>query len=356
MTSNNKRYDFRQELESLGPIVERAKATLTEEQRISIQTACKNHRFANRVQFTPFCKEDQHVMTMGQLADLGLNDPGIQRIDARAIEKLLWGPYGMISHKLHTCISKDGIGKIGERPVIVYYQQDADSAPETPANASGRHRNLAWQILLDAANVDHDLAMEQPMWVDKTIAQNKSEYTMMMVLANGQQSRRQPAIELKSFALTKKNVKVATLSELIATRLAATQAQFGDVMATAVTMALPAGSCDHSYAWDRIKSSWTKATRLTPEHKKALLSIFKEDGDKTKALVTQIADSFSDLLEEETERNSAKALNTRVVERLCDEICAFAGLPAATWPTDAETARKRLEDLNTRQVSLKVFT
>ena len=81
-TVNGKRYDFRTQT-ALNALIERARAEITEEQRITIQSACRNHRFCNRVQFTPFCKEDQHVMTMGQLSDLGVNDPGIQRIDLR---------------------------------------------------------------------------------------------------------------------------------------------------------------------------------------------------------------------------------------------------------------------------------
>jgi len=72
--TNAKRYDFRTELDKLNAIVDRASASITEAQRVTIQSACKNHRFCNRVQFTPFCKEDQHVMTMGQLSDLGVND------------------------------------------------------------------------------------------------------------------------------------------------------------------------------------------------------------------------------------------------------------------------------------------
>ncbi len=352
---NAQRYDFRNQLDILGNIVERAKSTISEEQRISLQAACKNHRFANRVQFTPYCKEAQHVMSMGELADLGFNDPGIQRIDPKAIERLLWGPYGMISHREHTEMGKDCVGKIGERPVVVYFQTDVDSAPERPANASGRHRNYAWQILLDAAGVDFELAMEQPMWVDKTIAANNSEYSMMMVLANGQQSRKQPALELKSYALTKKNVSITTIRELIATRLAARQTQMADVIATGVAMSLAPNACDSSYAWDRVKSSWTKAVRLSGDHKKALITMFKEDGDQTKNLISELADSIVEIIEEESERSSAKSLNTRVVERLTDVICGTTGLPKGTWPTDAETARKRLEHLTTQQSELKAY-
>lgn len=279
----------------------------------------------------------------------------MQRIDPKAIERLLWGPYGMIAHRSHKNIAKDAVGKIGERPVIVYFNRDPHSEPEQPANASGRHRNFAWQILLDAAGVDFALAMEQPMWVDKTIARNNSEYTMMMVLANGQQSRKQPAIELKSYGLTQKNVNVSTVGELIATRLVATQTQMGDVMATGVTMTLQPGACDASYVWDRVKSSWTKAVRLSPDHKKLLIALFKEDGDKIKSMINDLAEAVVDVINEESERSSAKTLNTRVTERLTDVICSAHGLPKGIWETDAETARKKLENLTDQQSQLKSF-
>jgi len=354
--TNAKRYDFRTEQEKLGAIVDRAKASMTEAQRVTIQSACKNHRFCNRVQFTPFCKEEQHVMTMGQLADLGFNDPGMQRIDPKAIERLLFGEYGMISHKKNTDEAKDAVGKIGERPLIVYFLMDNDSAPEHPANASGRHRNFAWQILGTAAGVSWDLLMEQPMWVDKTIARNKSEYTMMMTLANGQQSRKQPALELKSYALTKKMVSIEDLGQLVATRINATQGQQADVISTGVCMSLPASyTGDNSYVWDRVKSSWTKATRLSPSHKSTMVEAFKLDGDKIKSLILALGDQVSDVIDEEAERTSAKPLNARIVEKLTDFVCDYFGLERGQWPTDAEAARKKLENLTARQSQLTSF-
>ena len=110
-TTNGTRYDFRTQNTTLGAIVERARAEITEEQRITIQSACRNHRFCYRVQFTPFARDDQHVMTLGQLADLGINDPGVQRIDPKAIERLLLGDYGMIRHKKNSDLAKDDCGQ-----------------------------------------------------------------------------------------------------------------------------------------------------------------------------------------------------------------------------------------------------
>ena len=355
-TVNGKRYDFRTE-QSLDALFERAKAEITEEQRITIQSACRNHRLCYRVQFTPFSRDDQHVMNMAQLSELGVNDPGVQRIDPTAIERLLFGEYGMLRHKKNSDIAKDAVGKIAERPLIVYFQQDDDSAPERPANASGRHRNFAWQIVASAAGVDWELVMEQPMWVDKTIARNKSEFTMMMTLANGQQSRKQPAVELKSYELTKKMVNIDDLSNLVATRINATQGQFADVIATGSSMALPESyTGDQSYIWDRVKSSWTKATRISPTHKKTLVEAFKTDGDTIKALIQSIGQQTPDIIDEESERTSAKTLNNRVVEKVTDLICDHFSLERGVWPTDAEISRKKLENLKVQQEHLTSFT
>lgn len=352
-TTNGTRYDFRTQSAMLGALVERAKAEITEEQRITIQSACRNHRFCYRVQFAPFSREDQHVMTLGQLADLGFNDPGVQRIDPKAIERLLFGDYGMIRHKKNSDLAKDAVGKIAERPLIVYFQQDDDSAPEKPANASGRHRNYAWQILAAAADVEWDLVMEQPMWVDKTIARNKSEFTMMMTLANGQQSRKQPAVELKSYDLTKKMVSIDDLSNLVATRINATQGQFADVIATGASMSLPNSyTGDASYIWDRVKSSWTKAVRVSPSHKKALVEAFKLDGDTIKGLMQSIGQQAPDIIDEESERTSSKALNTRVTEKIADLICDHFNVERGAWPTDAEVTRKKLENLKVQEQQL----
>jgi len=355
MTAQNARaYDFRNEIDRLGAIVERAKNTIREEQRITILNACRNGKFAYRVQFTPFCEDNVHQMTMQHLSDLGKNDPGIQRIDPKAIERLLFGDYGLIEHK--KIGNPDTIGKIGERPVIVYFQQDADAEPDRPANASGRHRNFAWQILGHVCGVSWADMMDQPMFVDKTIARNKDEYTMMMMLANGAHARRQPPIELKSYELTRRNVSISDVKSLIATRLASTQGQYGDVLAAGVCMCLESALEEQtSFIYDRVKSSWTKTQRCSPEHKKRLVESFKTDGDTIKVLCSAIGDQLTEVLEQESERDSAKPLRERVNERITDIICDHYALPKQSWLTDEEAARKALLNLEVRERHLKQY-
>lgn len=351
---NARRYDFRQEMDLLAPIVERARAALSEEQKISIQSACRNLRFANRVQFSPM-GDSQHVMTMQDLSDVGLNDPGIQGIDAKAIDRLLLGDYGMIEHK-RLNIGRDSIGKIGERPLIVYFQQDPDDEPSKPCNAAGRHRNYAWQILMLLCDVEWDLAMQQPMWVDKTIARNKDESTMLMTLANGSQSRKQPPAELKSYDLTRRNVRIDDLERLVSTRLAATQNQFGDVIATGATMTVANDYTDQAvYIYDRVKTSWTKASRLSPEHKKKMVDAFKTDSASIADLIQRLGDWVGTFIDEESERNSAKTIRERVNERTTDLICKFFSLTPGEWSNDKEAASKALANLSTKQRQLEAF-
>lgn len=355
MTAQNaQRYDFRRELDRLGPLVERAKSAIREEQRITIAAACRNRKFAYRVQFTPFCLAEQHVMTMQQLSDLGLNDPGLQRIDPKAIERLLFGDYGLIEHK--KLGRPDTIGKIGERPVIVYFQSDEDSEPEKPANASGRHRNFAWQILATACGVSWEDLMDQPMWVDKTIARDKDEYTMMMQLANGAQARKQPPLELKSYDLTRRGIAISNIGNLVATRLAAQQGQFGDVIAAGAVMSLDESREDQSsFIYDRVKSSWTKAQRLSPEHKKRLIETFKTDGDQIKALMADLGGKVGSVIDAESERTSAKPMRERINEGITDLICRFFGLPVGEWLTDEDVARKALLNLEVKERQLKQY-
>lgn len=355
MTAHNaRRYDFRQELELLGSLVERAKDAIRDEQRVVISAACRSGRFANRVQFTPFCQDQQHQMTMQQLSDLGLNDPGIQRIDPKAIERLLFGDYGLIDHK--RLGNPESIGKIGERPVIVYFQPDPDIEPERPANASGRHRTLAWQILGYVCGVTWEELMAQPMWVDKTIARDKDEYTMMMMLANGSQARKQPPIELKSYDLTRRNIRIEDINNLVATRLAATQGQYGDVIAAGACM-----STDQklegqiSFVYDRVKSSWTKVQRISKEHKQCLVQAFKTDGDAIKEVMIKIGSNLTLILDSEAARNSAKPIRERINERISDLICEFFELPVQVWLTDEQVARKALSNLEAREQQLKSY-
>ena len=196
--------------------------------------------------------------------------------------------------------------------------------------------------------------MEQPMCVDKTIARNKSEFTMMMTLANGQQSRKQPAVELKSYDLTKKMVSIDDLSNLVATRINATQGQFADVIATGASMSLPNSyTGDASYIWDRVKSSWTKAVRVSPSHKKALVEAFKLDGDTINGLMQSIGQQAPDIIDEESERTSSKALNTRVTEKIADLICDHFNVERGAWPTDEKLPARSRESQGSRATIVK---
>ena len=352
--SNAQPYDFRKKLDVLSAIVDRAKAELSEDQRIAIQSACRNLRFANISQFQPFCTEKVHQMTLQELSDLGVNDPGVQQIDPKAIERLLFGDYGMITHK--KLANKKDLGKIGERPVVVYFQPDPDIEPDHPANASGRHRNYAWQMLLTAAGVSWDDAMDQPMWVDKTIARNKEDFAMMMTLANGQQARRQSPAELKSFDLTKRGIRIEDKSNLVATRIQATQGQYGDVIATGVLMSLTSDRTTQApFIWDRVKTAWTKAARISPNHKTLMVATFKDDGTRISSLMTTLSQDVGGILDTEAERTSSKSMRERVNESICDAICKFFELPINHWETSEEKAARALQDLQARQEQMKQF-
>ena len=151
-------------------------------------------------------------------------------------------------------------------------------------------------------------------------------------------------------------VSIDDLSNLVATRINATQSQFADVIATGSCMALAESySGDQSYIWDRVKSSWTKALRISPTHKKTMVEAFKLDGDAIKALIQIIGQQVPDIIDEESERNSAKTLNNRVVEKVTDLICDHFSLERGVWPTDAEVSRKKLENLKVQQEHLTSF-
>ncbi len=201
-----------------------------------------------------------------------------------------------------------------------------------------------------------DLAMQQPMWVDKTIARNKDESTMLMTLANGSQSRKQPPAELKSYDLTRRNVRIDDLERLVSTRLAATQNQFGDVIATGATMTVGNDYTDQAvYIYDRVKTSWTKASRLSPEHKKKMVDAFKTDSDSITDLIQRLGDWVGPFIDEESERNSAKTIRERVNERTTDLICKFFSLTPGEWSNDSEAASKALANLSTKQRQLEAF-
>jgi len=352
---NAQRYDFRDH-PSLNVLVEEAKAAMTEDQRIVISYACNNHKLCNVAQFPPFDTENAYQMTLGELSELGTNDPGIQQMDLKALQRLLFGDYGLITHKKVKGAAANDLCKIAERLNIVYIQPEPTINPEHPAIASGRHRNYALQMLCHAAGVPWELAMEQPIWVNKTIARNQSEFTMMMTLANGQQARRQSAAELKSFDLTKRGVQINDIGNLVASRLQANQTQMADVIATGVQMGLNTEHINQSgYIWDRTKTAWTKACRISPNHKNALVKAFKEDGDQIRSLMSSLSIEVIDIMERESSQLSSKTPRERVNEGLADAICEFFDLPKTTWETAAEKAARVLADLEAKQEELRLY-
>ena len=111
-----------------------------------------------------------------------------------------------------------------------------------------------------------------------------------------------------------------------------------------------------SFIYDRVKSSWTKTQRIGPEHKKRLVEAFKTDGDVIKALMVELAAEASQIIDAESERSSAKPFRERINESITDLICQFFKLPAASWLTDEEVARKALLNLEVKERALKQYT
>ena len=110
-----------------------------------------------------------------------------------------------------------------------------------------------------------------------------------------------------------------------------------------------------SFIYDRIKSSWTKTHRISAEHKKRLIEIFKTDGDQIKALMESLGQKVGTLMDEESERDVAKPLRERINERITDSICDFFLLPLESWLTDEEVARKALLNLEVKERQLKAY-
>ena len=352
---NGQPYDVRNHHDVLGSLIERAKTSLTDDQRVLINAACRGEKFCNVIQFPPHSSEVVEPMTLGELSALGKNDPGLQNTDVKAVENILFGPYGLIEHKRFK-EAGDDLCKLGERPVIAYLQPDPSLEATAPAIASGRHRNYGLQILLMAAGVSWEVAMQQPIWVTKTICRTKGEYTMMMELANGQQARKQSSGELKSFGLSKRGVILDDLSHLVSTRLAAQQGQYGDIIATGVSMGLSDDRKDLATAiWDRSKTAWTKACRISPEHKATLIKAFKEDGDQIRNLMATLSSEVGEIMDDQAGVTSSKTYRERVNEALTDVICETFSLPKNTWETAAQKAERTLADLEARQLELRQY-
>lgn len=351
--TNTNCYDFRDD-KNLCKLVDDIKKEIRPLQKSRIYDACKSgdDLFRTVVQCEPTNSHQHSYMTMRQLSEIKMNDPGEQQIDYKAIEKLFFGNYGFLKHK--KIPDMDIINKLVIPPRIILFKSNSGQF-ENPANGSGRHRNYALQMLCAASNVEWEDIMKQKIWVDKTVVSNNFEFEMAMVLSNGAQCRKQSRMELTSFSLTTAGISTDDAEQIIDNRFNVKKGQWSDLFANLVMQYIPSHKeANKKDYFNRAKTGWYKTYRLCDENKNRLTEIYENKPLELQNIAQDLGRNMHIIHDQEYKNsNTIKKLTHRINERIVDQICVAANLDKPIWQTKQELAKKKLENLHEQKELLE---
>ena len=351
-------YDFRQHRE-LVQLSDRFAADLSQDRKDDIQLWCSKGTLKSNLQVPPFNIDTAETMTLGGLAELGVNDPGAQRIDVGSIEGLAYGPQGIIKPK-QPPLDEGSSYRLLDLPKVIYMQRDGE-APSHPANASGRHRNYFVQMLLHACGVSWDDAMEQELWVIKQVCRSRSEFGASMLVANagGNGPRKQPPVEKLGYSLTTIGIDITTVSSLIATYQGlAKVSHYPDVFGMAVALAaLEAndGAADASRVFDVAKRAFNFVYKASADNRNGVKRVMVTEPAMLRDSVVRLAEALPAIEDAVAQEASPIPAKTRMAEQLSDELASlWSLLPRDHQPVD-EVAKAKIEAHKSAIESLKSY-
>jgi hypothetical protein len=354
----NSVYDFREHRE-LVALCERFADALSTDRKSDLQLWCDKNTLKENLQVPPFNTLTAETMTLGELADIGKNDPGAQRIDVRSIEGLGFGPQGIVKPQKSPGDESSSY-RLLDFPKVIYLQR-GDEAPSHPANASGRHRNYFIQMLLHAAGVAWEDAMEQELWVIKQVCRSHSEFGASMLVANagGNGPRKQPPVEKLGYGLTTIGIDISTVSTLIATYQGlAKVSHYPDVFGMAVALAAIEAheTTDVSRVFDVAKRAFNFAYKASGDNRSGVKRVFVTEPALLRDTVVRLAEALPGIEDAVSHEASPIPAKTRMAEQLSDELASLWSLLPRDHAETAEVAKAKIEALESSIETLKPFT
>ena len=350
--SKVKLYDYRDD-ENLCKLTKKIEKVIRPLQKTAIIDACSNSDeiFRTRVQCAPLNGSSHTFMTMQELSEIKINDPGNQQIDYKAIEKLFFGHYGLLKHTKIPDL--DIINKLVIPPRIILFRNNQGQS-ESPANGSGRHRNFALQMLCAAAGVTWENTMRQKIWVDKTVVSTNSEFEMAMILSNGA-GRKQSQMELTAFNLNTSGVSSDDAEQIIDNRFNVKKEKWSHLFANLVMQYVPLHSHNSKKEYfSRAKTGWYKTYRLNDISKNKLNDIYENQPKTFQEIAKNLGENMHIIVAREFKNTTAiKKLTFRINEAVVDQICIAANLDKPIWETQQELFKKKFEENLRENAKLK---
>lgn len=353
----NSPYDFRNH-DDLVTMAATFADALSSDRKDELKLWCEKGTLRENLQVPPFNPATAETITLGELAELGKNDPGAQRIDLRSIEGLAFGPQGIIKPKTPPVDDYNSYRML-DFPKVIYMQRGTEP-PSRPANASGRHRNYFLQMLLHASGVDWATAMKQELWVTKQVCRSRSEFGAQMLVANagGNGPRKQPPVEKLGYSLTVVGIDIADLASLIATYQGlAKVTHYPDVFGMAVALAATESQddADVSRVFDVAKRAFNFAYKANPENRGSVKRVFVTEPALLRETVTELATQLQTIEESVAREPSPIPAKTRMAEQLSDELANAWGLLPRNHADTSEVAQAKIQTLKSSIEALKPF-
>lgn len=341
-------YDFRDH-PTLVELRNRFAAEIPLSVKDDVVFACEQLALNVRIQVPPFNIETAETMTLGELADLGVNDPGAQLIDETSMRNLGFGPQGMIKIG-----SKPSNLRMLDMPKVVYREEQGQ--PSHPANASGRHRCYFLQMYADACGVDRELAMRQPIWVVKQVCRDRDEFGATMIVANASPCgpRKQPPVERIGYTLSTIGVEIKDFDAMMASYQGFAKVNhYPDVFGVGLVLAMGDECRNAAFTFDAAKRAYNFVYKATADNRTPVKRIFTLEPERLRAALQALAVTLPGIESEVAHQSSPIPAKTRVAERLSDELADLWGIQPRVHPTDAEVAEGKIEAAKSTIESLK---
>ena len=344
-------YDFRDHSE-LEALADQFASDLTSDRQSEIRSWAEHDTICTNLQVPPYNSDKSDTMTLGELSEIGVNDPGTQMVDVKSIKNLAYGPQGIIKPS-----KAPGDGFTNYRmlePLGITYLADPDGgAPTHPANSSGRHRNYFLQMILHASGVSWEDIKKVSIYVNRKVARSHAEFSGCMLVANSGPSgpRKQSALERNGYTLSSRGVDISSSTSIIRTYQGFAKVNdypdlFGMLVAMVKEETEPAAKATLLQdVFDTAKRAFGFVYRLNTENRTAVKRIFVTDAPVVLEAAKQLAEIYGSIEADVASKPSPISSKTRIAQQLADELASIWDVSAKEHQNEAEVAKAKIESL-----------
>ena len=347
----NAAYNFQDHAELID-LAAQIESDLTNDRKAEIRAWVQHDTICTNLQVPPYSAATADTMTLGELADIGVNDPGTQMVDARSIKNLAYGPQGIIKPKK---APGDGFSHYRMlEPLGITYLADPDGgSPTHPANSSGRHRNYFLQMVMHAAGVDWNDAKKVRIYVNRKVARSHAEFSGCMLVANSGPSgpRKQSALERNGYTLSSRGVDISSSASIIRTYQGFAKVNdypdlFGMLVAMIKEETDPSTKATTLQdVFDTAKRAYGFVYRLNTENRTAIKRILVTDAPSVLDAAKQLAEKYSVCEAEIAATPSPLPTKTRIAQQLADELAEIWEVSAKEHQNEVEVAKAKINAL-----------